>query len=109
MGVSATSSGVVLYGLGFGVNRPGPDGGSQSWGRMMRVMAAPRKYSEELQQRATRMALDARISSRARKTAIPNLAAYSAAKFAMLGLTQAMAGELGRFGITVNAVCPGSI
>ena len=49
------------------------------------------------------------ISSRAGRTAIPNLAAYSAAKFAMLGLTQAMAGELGAYGITVNAVCPGSI
>jgi NAD(P)-dependent dehydrogenase (short-subunit alcohol dehydrogenase family) len=49
------------------------------------------------------------ISSRAGRTAIPNLAAYSAAKFAMLGLTQAMAGELGSYGITVNAVCPGSI
>ncbi|GAC1322582.1 MAG: sorbitol-6-phosphate dehydrogenase [Mycobacteriales bacterium] len=49
------------------------------------------------------------ISSRAGRTAIPNLAAYSAAKFAMMGLTQAMAGELGPYGITVNAVCPGSI
>lgn len=49
------------------------------------------------------------ISSRAGRTAIPNLAAYSSAKFAMLGLTQAMAGELGAYGITVNAVCPGSI
>ena len=49
------------------------------------------------------------ISSRAGRTAIPYLAAYSSAKFAMLGLTQAMAGELGRYGITVNAVCPGSI
>jgi NAD(P)-dependent dehydrogenase (short-subunit alcohol dehydrogenase family) len=49
------------------------------------------------------------ISSRAGKTAIPNLAAYSSAKFAMLGLTQAMAGELAPHGITVNAVCPGSI
>jgi NAD(P)-dependent dehydrogenase (short-subunit alcohol dehydrogenase family) len=49
------------------------------------------------------------IASRAGKTAIPNLAAYSSSKFAVLGLTQAMAGELGPHGITVNAVCPGSI
>jgi len=49
------------------------------------------------------------IASRAGRTAIPNLAAYSSAKFAILGLTQAMAGELGGYGITVNAVCPGSI
>ncbi len=49
------------------------------------------------------------IASRAGKTAIPNLAAYSSSKFAVIGLTQAMAGELGRHGITVNTVCPGSI
>lgn len=49
------------------------------------------------------------IGSRTGKTAVPNLAAYSSAKFAVNGLTQSMAAELGRHGITVNAVCPGSI
>jgi len=49
------------------------------------------------------------IASRAGKTAIPNLAAYSSSKFAVIGLTQAMAAELGGNGITVNTVCPGSI
>ncbi len=34
---------------------------------------------------------------------------YTAAKAAMLGLTRAMAKEVGSFGITVNAVCPGLI
>lgn len=34
---------------------------------------------------------------------------YTAAKAAMLGLTRAMAKELGAFGVTVNAVCPGLI
>ncbi|MCW2850164.1 MAG: family oxidoreductase [Marmoricola sp.] len=49
------------------------------------------------------------LSSQAGKTGVALLAAYSAAKFAVIGLTQAMAGELGPHGITVNAVCPGSI
>jgi 3-oxoacyl-[acyl-carrier protein] reductase len=34
---------------------------------------------------------------------------YTASKAGMLGLTRASAKELGRFGITVNAICPGMI
>jgi NAD(P)-dependent dehydrogenase (short-subunit alcohol dehydrogenase family) len=34
---------------------------------------------------------------------------YCASKFGVIGLTQAMAKELGRYHITVNAVCPGYI
>jgi NAD(P)-dependent dehydrogenase (short-subunit alcohol dehydrogenase family) len=35
--------------------------------------------------------------------------AYSASKFAMVGMTQCMAAELGPHGITVNSVCPGQV
>ena len=49
------------------------------------------------------------IASQAGKTGMPLLGAYSAAKFAAIGLTQSMAHELGPHGITVNAVCPGTI
>ena len=34
---------------------------------------------------------------------------YTASKAGLLGLTRASAKELGRFGITVNAICPGMI
>jgi NAD(P)-dependent dehydrogenase (short-subunit alcohol dehydrogenase family) len=34
---------------------------------------------------------------------------YTASKTGLLGLTRAAAKELGRFGVTVNAVCPGMI
>jgi len=47
------------------------------------------------------------ISSRAGKEAQIGLSHYSASKFAVIGLTQALAKELGEYDITVNAVCPG--
>ena len=37
------------------------------------------------------------------------VAAYCASKHALVGLTRAMAIELGRKGIRVNAVCPGGV
>ncbi len=46
------------------------------------------------------------IASLAGKRGSANNSAYCAAKFALVGLTQAMAKELGPRGIRVNAVCP---
>lgn len=49
------------------------------------------------------------IASNAGKQASADGAAYSASKFAVIGLTQASAMDLAQYGITVNAVCPGPI
>jgi NAD(P)-dependent dehydrogenase (short-subunit alcohol dehydrogenase family) len=49
------------------------------------------------------------IASMAAKVAFPNEAAYCSSKAAVLGLTRALAAELGPRQITVNAVCPGPI
>lgn len=49
------------------------------------------------------------VSSQAGKKAWPMIGAYSAAKAAVISLTQAMAIELGPSGISVNAVCPGTV
>jgi len=46
------------------------------------------------------------ISSLAGKRGSANNSAYCAAKFAVNGITQALAKELGSIGIRVNAVCP---
>ncbi len=41
--------------------------------------------------------------------ATPYLSAYTASKHGVIGLTRALAVELGRRGVTVNCVCPGPI
>ena len=49
------------------------------------------------------------ISSFAGKKGLANHAAYSASKFAVIGLTQCVAEEMAERGIRINAVCPGII
>jgi meso-butanediol dehydrogenase/(S,S)-butanediol dehydrogenase/diacetyl reductase len=48
-------------------------------------------------------------ASSAGKSGFPDLAHYSASKFAVIGFTNALAKELGKTKITVNAICPGII
>jgi meso-butanediol dehydrogenase/(S,S)-butanediol dehydrogenase/diacetyl reductase len=48
-------------------------------------------------------------SSIAGKVGFPNLSHYSASKFGVIGLTNAIAKEVATDGITVNALCPGIV
>ncbi|MQY72121.1 MAG: glucose 1-dehydrogenase [Dehalococcoidia bacterium] len=47
------------------------------------------------------------ISSRSGKDAQAGLSHYGASKFAVIGMTQALARELAPYDINVNAICPG--
>lgn len=49
------------------------------------------------------------VASIAGKTGMPYIAAYSASKHGLLGLTKCAALEVADKGITVNAVCPGYV
>ena len=49
------------------------------------------------------------VSSQAGKRGFPMLGSYCAAKAGVILLTQVLATELGPMGITVNAVCPGTV
>ena len=39
----------------------------------------------------------------------PMRSAYSATKFALIGMTEAFAHEVGQYGVRVNALCPGAV
>ncbi|HTM10080.1 MAG TPA: SDR family NAD(P)-dependent oxidoreductase [Verrucomicrobiae bacterium] len=49
------------------------------------------------------------VGSTVCRVAYPNISAYVTSKHALLGLTRALAVETARFGVTVNAVCPGYV
>ncbi|TDV17205.1 SDR family NAD(P)-dependent oxidoreductase [Paraburkholderia caballeronis] len=59
--------------------------------------------------RAQRRGRIINVASIAGKEGFPNLAHYSASKFAVVGFTNALAKEVAREGITVNAICPGIV
>jgi NAD(P)-dependent dehydrogenase (short-subunit alcohol dehydrogenase family) len=49
------------------------------------------------------------IGSTVAKIAYSHISAYATSKHAVLGLTRALAVETAKFGVTVNAVCPGYV
>lgn len=49
------------------------------------------------------------IASQAAKSGFPHMAPYTSSKHGLVGLTRSNAIELGRHGITVNAVCPNHV
>ena len=49
------------------------------------------------------------IASIAGKTGAPYIAAYSASKHGVMGLTRSLALEVGASGVTINAICPGYV
>lgn len=49
------------------------------------------------------------VASVAGHLGVPNMAVYCASKFGMVGLTQALRMELYKTGITLTALCPGTV
>ena len=84
----------------------------EMWDRMLRVNATGAFYCTRAVLPLMLQAQWGRIVSMASVTAragAPYIAAYTASKHALLGLTRAVAAEVASRGITVNAVCPGYV
>jgi meso-butanediol dehydrogenase/(S,S)-butanediol dehydrogenase/diacetyl reductase len=84
------------------------------WNRVFAVNArgvflCGREASRRMIRQRTRGAIINVASMAGKQGRVPYLAHYVASKFAVVGLTQAMALELAEFGIRVNAVCPGFV
>ena len=49
------------------------------------------------------------VSSGAGKSGFPNLSAYCASKFGVIGFTESIAKEISNYNVKVMAICPGGV
>jgi len=103
---------VVIINAGEGVAAPLRDTDDAMWQSGLDLnLTAPfrlmRRFVPDLvEQKFGRVVVIASVASKVGK---PYVSAYTAAKHGVLGLTRAVAAEVARSGVTVNAVCPGYV
>ncbi|MFN8623815.1 MAG: SDR family NAD(P)-dependent oxidoreductase [Chloroflexota bacterium] len=105
--------GILVNNAAICRERPGLDFATEEWDRMFAIVArstfvATREVSKRLRGAGLPGAV-VNISSVAGKFAFPTQADYCAAKAAVLGFTRGAALDLAPHGITVNAICPGTV
>ena len=102
---------VVVNNAGAIVRAPAFETTDADWRRVVATNVdgtffVTRAFGADLRARRGRVI---NIASRAGREGTPMLAAYCAAKHAVVGFTRALAEELRGAGVAVNAICPGSV
>lgn len=105
---------VWVSNAGVSTMAPFVDTTEEDWDRNLTVNAkgvflCGREAARRLLARGYPGAIINIASMAGKRGAVPFLSAYVASKFAVVGLTQAMAYELAPYGIRVNCVCPGYV
>jgi NAD(P)-dependent dehydrogenase (short-subunit alcohol dehydrogenase family) len=84
------------------------DSDPADWRRTMAVNLDGVYYSLRAELRAGARSI-VNVASSAGRMGVPGLAAYSASKHGVIGLTKSAAMEVAKTGVRVNCVCPGSV